>query len=77
MFNKIKMDIKFPAFPIIYMWIQNEYDKCIIKEDYNEFILNCIYKAKTTENKAKREAYLTTAHVVFSKITNKSLESII
>lgn len=77
MFNKVKMDLSFPAFPIIYMWIQNAFDKCETMQDYKDFVLNCINEAKETKNQVKQEAYLTTAHVVFSKISGKSLESII
>lgn len=75
-FLNIQMNIKFPAFPIIFIWIKHNYDKCENLEDYINFMLECFYTADETDNEIKKQAYYSTACVIFSKLTGKSWESL-
>ena len=70
------MDIKFPQFPIIYMWIESDYNKCENLEGYINFMSNCFEVSNEIQNKVKKEAYYNTACVVYSKLTGRSWESI-
>ena len=75
-FLKIKMDLQFPKFPIIYLWIQTAYDKCSTEEDYKDFMWECFDIAHDTQNEVKKQAYYNTACVVYSKLTGKSWEAL-
>lgn len=71
----IKMDLKFPSFPFIYSWIEHDYNKCETEFDYMDFVQNCIEESNNSTNEVRKKAYSDTAHAVYSKLTNKSLES--
>ena len=75
-YPKVKMHIKFPAFPVIYGWIESAYEKCQSLEDYIKFYEYCLDESEITHNKIKKEAYQATAQIVYSKLCGRSYESI-
>ena len=70
----IKLNITFPATPIIYVWIEAKFNECKDLFDCMAFVQECIEIAKETTNEVKKEAYEKTAHALFSELTGKSLE---
>ena len=74
-FLKIKMDLKFPALPLIYAYIQSDYNKCETMSDYINFVHNCEAIADATKNEVKKDAYSKTAKTVYGLITGKTYES--
>ena len=74
-FLKVKMDINFPKHLFIFSYIQKKFDECNTEFEYMDFVQHCLEEAKCSKNTIRQQAYKSTAYVVFSKLTGKSLES--
>ena len=71
----LKPQIKFPMFPIIYKWIEADYDKCVTYEEFVEFTFRCQKESEETKNKAKKMAYDATFQTMYQIITGHSYSS--
>lgn len=70
-----KPEIKLPAFPIINLWLQDEYDKLKTEEEIIEFIYKKLNEIETTLNPIRRGALIKFIYPLYSIITNKSYQS--
>lgn len=75
-FIEIRMQIEFPSYPLIYMWIDVEYKKCKSIKDYISFVDMCFNESEISNNEVRSKAYYDTACVVYSKLLNTSWESL-
>ena len=71
----LKMEIKFPSTPLIYTWIESDYNKCESYEDYISFIHKCFNIADNTTNRVKEKTYIDTANTVYCLLTGLSYDS--
>lgn len=67
--------IKFSYFPLINMYMENEYEKCKTYSDIVDFYHKWHNEMLVTKNEVKYEAIAKIIKPLYSFLTNKSYES--
>lgn len=71
----VKPEIKFPAFPLIFIWLESAYNKVETMSDFVTFINGCFNEAEITKNDVKKKAYSNLANALYSIEVGTSFES--
>lgn len=68
-------NIKFPALPSIYMYIEADYNKAESLGDMVQLHFDWLKESERSNNEVRREAYLKSAHAIYTEITGRSYDT--